>query len=120
MAKKKRITKTNNLSKEDDRKLFAFLATFLSIIGFLIALIARRNDRYVMYYAKHSLVIFVVMIIAGVIGKVFLLIPIAGDIINVALVIISVLLWLLSWVYALSGKEKSIPIVTEWANKIDL
>jgi uncharacterized membrane protein len=73
-----------------------------------------------MYYARISLVIFVVIIIAGITSKVFLLIPIAGDIINVALTILSILLWLLSWIYAISGKEKYIPIVTEWANKIDL
>jgi len=121
MAKKKRVlSKTNNSSKEDDKKIFAFLATFLSIIGFVIALMTKRKDKYVMYYAKHSLVIFVILVIVGIIGKIFLIIPIAGDIINAALVIISIIVWLLSWIYALSGKEKYIPIVTEWANKIDL
>jgi uncharacterized membrane protein len=119
MAKKKRAP-SGNLSKDDDKKLFAFLATFLSIIGFIIALIAKRKDKYVMYYAKHSLVIFVILVIAGIIGRVFLIIPLAGEIINAALAVLSVLLWLLSWVYALSGKEKSIPIITDWAEKIDL
>lgn len=121
MAKKKRtFSKENSTSKEDDKKIFAFLATFLSIIGFIIALIARRKDKYIMYYAKHSLVIFVILVVVGFIGKIFLIIPVAGDIINAALIIISIIIWLLSWIYALSGKEKYIPIVTEWANKIDL
>jgi uncharacterized membrane protein len=105
---------------EDEKKLFAFLATFLSIVGFIIALIAKRKDKYVMYYAKHSLVIFVILIIAGALGRFFLIFPIAGDIINVALIVFSVALWLISWMYALSGKQKEIPVITDWANKIDL
>lgn len=106
--------------KEDDKKLFAFLATFLSIIGFVIALIIRRDDDYVMYYARHSLVIFVIGAVAGALQTFFSFIPIIGDIINFALTVIVVLLWLFSWIYALSGFKKEIPIVSDWADRIDL
>lgn len=120
----KKVSKKSSLKSisrnEEEKRLFAFLATFLSVVGFVIALVAKRKDKYVMYYAKHSLIIFVLMIIAGAIGKVFLLIPIAGDIINMALILLSLLVWVISWVYALTGKEKEIPIITTWANKIEL
>ena len=106
--------------KEDDRILFAFLAAFLSIIGFIIAVIARRDDDYVMFYAKQSLVIFVIGCIAGVLSNIFLFIPIMGNIIEFALVILVILAWILSWVYALSGKKKDIPIISYFADKIDL
>ncbi len=124
MAKKsdKNIEKKGNRKKseKDERKLFAFLATFLSIIGFIIALIAKKDDEYVMYYAKQSLVIFVIGAIAGIIGTVFKIIPTIGDIINASLVILVFIIWLLSWIYALSGKEKEIPIVSGWAEKLNL
>lgn len=104
-------------NKRDDRILFAFLATFLSIIGFVIALIAKRDDKYVVFYAKQSLVIFIIGAVAGLLGNLLLILPLIGRIIQVALGIIVFILWLLSWIYALSGKEKEIPIVGEWAEK---
>jgi hypothetical protein len=36
--------------KKDDSTIYAFLATILSIVGFIIAIIAKRDDKYVMYY----------------------------------------------------------------------
>ena len=49
--------------KEDDGKLFAFLAVLLSILGFIIALLAKKDNKYVMFYAKQSLVLFIAFII---------------------------------------------------------
>jgi uncharacterized membrane protein len=106
--------------RKSDKEIFAFIAAFLSIIGFVIALIAKRNDKYVMYYAKHSLVIFIVGAVAGALQTILRLLPIIGDIISTALTIIVLILWILSWVYALSGKLKEIPVITDWANKINL
>jgi uncharacterized membrane protein len=118
MAKKREIK--NRKSGKDDKILYAFLATFLSIIGFVIALIVKRNDKYVMYYAKQSLVIFIIGAIAGVLSGLFSILPIIGVIIRFALGILVFIIWLLSWVYALSGKEKEIPVVSELAEKFNL
>lgn len=106
--------------KKDDKILFAFLATFLSIIGFVIALIAKRDDKYVMYYAKQSLVIFIVGAVLGVVATILKIIPIIGTIINFAAGIFVFILWLISWIYALSGEEKEIIIVSTYAKKIKL
>jgi uncharacterized membrane protein len=108
------------VKNKDDSKLEAFLATFLSIIGFVIALIAWKDDKYVMHYAKISLVVFVIGAIAGIIAKIFFILPIIGGIINFALGVIVILIWILSWAYALSGEKKEISIVSHWANKVDL
>jgi uncharacterized membrane protein len=120
MAKKKKEVKEKNIkanSKADDSKTYAFLATFLSIIGFVIALVTKKDDEYVMYYAKQSLVIFIIAVIAGIINSILMWIPFLGwfiiAIINIALF----LLWLVSWIYALSGEKKTIPIVSDYAQK---
>ena len=42
-----------------DHKGRAFITVFFSIVGFLIAILAWKDDKYVMFYAKQSLVIFV-------------------------------------------------------------
>ena len=104
-------------SKKDDSVLFAFLATFLGIVGFLIAFFVRRDDDYVMHYAKISLVIFIVMVIAAVAQTIFLIIPFIGWLINFVLWVLILVLWLMSWIYALSGKKKEIPGVSDFADK---
>jgi uncharacterized membrane protein len=98
--------------KEDDKKLYAFLATFLSIVGFIIALVAKKDDKYVMFYAKQSLVIFIAWIIAAILS----FIPVIGWVLQVLVWI----LWLISWIYALSGEEKDIPVIGDLAQKLKI
>ena len=117
MTKKKDRTK---ISRKDEAILYAFLATFLSIIGFVVALIAKRDDEYVMHYAKISLVVFIIGAVAGILSGIFLIFPIIGKIIQFALGVIVFIIWLLSWFFALSGERKSIPIVSDLANKFKL
>ena len=114
MPKKK--TKKTKLKKEDDKKLFAFLATFLSIVGFIIALVAKKDNKYVMFYAKQSLVIFIVYVVAAVVA----IIPLIGWIVSPILYLITFVLWIISWVYALGGEEKETPIVGKYAKSINL
>jgi len=95
------------------------LATFLSIIGFIIAFAVKREDKYVMYYAKQSLVIFIIIVILGIVQAALLFLPVIGWIINLAVSLLSFILWLVSWIYALSGEEKEIPIVSELAEKFE-
>lgn len=113
MANKKRERK--------DEKLFAFLAVFLSIIGFLIALIAKRDDKYVMFYAKESLVLFIVAVILNIAGKVisFITLGILSSI-SYFIGLILIILWIVQIVYSISGQEKSTPFIGQYAKKINL
>ena len=113
MPKKKSVDK---VKKTDDSKTFAFLATFLSILGFIIALVAKKDDKYVMFYAKQSLVVFIAYIIAAVIK----MLPGIGSILGPIAYLITSVLWIFSWVYALSGEEKDTPFIGQYINKIKL
>lgn len=104
----------------EDSKLFAFLATFLSIIGFLIALLVKKEDKYVMYYAKQSLIIFMVMLVAGVINAILAWIPGVGVFVAGLISVAVAILWIISWAYSLSGKEKEIPFISKFAGKLNL
>jgi len=110
MAKKKR----------DDKKLLAFVTTFLSIIGFVIALITWKDNKYIMFYARQSLVVFIVAVIAGFVNEIFVWLPFIGKIISFALGLVVFVLWLVSWIYALSGEMKEVPIIGVWGRKIKL
>jgi len=122
MVKKKKSKKESNnkKSKKDEGVLFAFLATFLSLIGFIIAILTKKDDKYVMFYAKQSIVIFIMAVIAGIIVAIVGWIPIIGWIIDLALTVIILVLWLFSWINSLSGKKKDIPVVEIWTKKIRL
>ena len=115
MAKKKTSGK-----KSDDSKLFAFLATFFSIIGFIIALLVKKEDDYVMFYAKQSLVLFIFAVLVGIVQMAISWIPIFGWIIGFGLQVIVLVLWVLTWIYALSGEKKETPFIGQYAKKIKL
>ena len=75
MAKKaiRKVTTKKKGSMSNERKLLAFLAVFLTLIGFILALLLKRDDKYVMHYAKQGLVL--VPIEVGVEGG---LLPVLG------------------------------------------
>ena len=104
--------------KSDDSRLFAFIAAFLSIIGFIIALIFRRDDDYVMHYAKQSLVIFIAYLIVILFNSVLKFVPIFGEFVPIILSVLVFILWIFSWVYALLGEKKEIPLIGHYASLI--
>ena len=115
MPKKKNLPK-----KDDDSKLFAFLATFLSVVGFIIALATKKDNKYVMFYAKQSLVLFIACVIVWAIQGITDWIPVLGMLIKIVLNVIIVFLWIFQIIYSLSGEEKETPIIGEYARGIKL
>ncbi len=103
-----------------EETFFAFIATFLSIVGFIIAFVLWKDNKYVMYYARQSLVVFIFGAAAGIVSSIFIWVPIMGVIIDFALGALAFLAWLLCWLYALSGKKKEVPILGRWARGIRL
>ncbi len=103
-----------------DPRIIAFVTTFFSLVGFILALFLWREEEYVMFYAKQSLIIFIVSIVAGILTNLLSLIPFAGGIINSVIGIAIFALWLMSWIYALSGQKKDVPIIGILARKIKL
>jgi len=101
------------MSKEiDEGKAFAFLGVFLTILGFIIAILAKPKNKYAMFYAKQGLVLFIAWIIVWVLSWIpiigwFIIMPVGN--------LILVILWVIGWIYALSGKEKEIPLIGTFA-----
>ena len=101
--------------KNEESKIFAFIATFFSILGFIIAIIFKKNDKYVMFYAKQSLIVFILALITSVIDKALLSLPVIGDLVSVILQLIIIIFWVLSWIYALSGEMKELPYIGSYS-----
>ena len=102
--------------KHKDSKSWAFLGVFLTLVGFLLVLLLRKDDEYAMYYGKLGLVLFLGWVILAVIAVV----PIIGWIINVLGSIVLLILWIVAWIAALSGEKKRLPVLSDLADKINL
>jgi len=103
---------------DSESKLFAVLGVFLLIIGYIVVMLTRKNDKYAMFYAKQGLVLFIAAVIASVAAWAVGWIPFIGRVVSGALWIIIVVLWIIGIIYVLSGDEKEIPIIGEFAKKI--
>ena len=110
------------MSKKDveEGKVFAFLGIFLTIIGFIIVLLAKKENKYAMYYAKQGLVLFIAYVIAAIANMILVWIPFIGWIVMMIVWLGLLVLWIIGLVYSLSGEEKEIPLIGEFAKKIKI
>jgi uncharacterized membrane protein len=102
----------------DEGKLWAFLAYFLSIVGFVLVLALKKNNKFAMYHAKQSLVLFIASIILYVLAMI--LTPILLFFVFYLFWIIYLLifiLWIIGIINAVSGKMKPLPIIGGFAEK---
>jgi uncharacterized membrane protein len=113
MAGKKRKNKNNSRLNNDDQKLYAFLSSFFLIIGFIVAWILWRKDKYVMHYAKQGLVLFIGIVLISILSP--FLFFLSG-----ILWVLWVILWIVTWVNSFSGKMKKTFIISDLADKIVL
>lgn len=105
----------NQSNKITNKELFAFIAAFFTIIGFILAIILKKDDKYIMYYANQGLILFFGQLIISGIG----FCPIA-NILTAPLWILWVILWIYTWISAFSGKTKSIFIISDFAKMLKL
>jgi|SRR3989344_119876 len=103
--------RTNN----KDRAIKAFIACFLTIIGFIVAILLWRDDEYVMYYAKHGLILFFGQLIISL-AHPFIL----PQWFVYLLWVFWIILWIITSVNALSGFRRRTMIITDLAEKIGL
>jgi len=108
------------MTKKSDSKLTAWVTTFLSIIGFILAIILWKKDKYTMYYARQSISLFVIAIIIAVVNVVLVFIPFIGVVLVNLLNILVFVLWLLTWIFALTGEKKKIFLVSDLAEKFKI
>ncbi len=118
MAKKKSAAVKPSSKELDEGKMFAFLGVFLTIVGFIIVLLAKKDNKYAMYYAKQGLVLFVAWMIIWVVGAI---IPVLGWFVIMPLgQLFMLILWIIGIVNSLSGEEKPVPIIGQFADKFKI
>lgn len=115
-----------------DDKIFAVQAVFFTIIGFVGAYILKKDNEYIMFYAKQSLVLFIIGLLSGLISipgawlmmnliqqydpiKIVAIFGAIMIIIRAALFI----LWVIALVNATSGTKKETPIIGRLARYLN-
>ncbi|NQU79634.1 DUF4870 domain-containing protein [Candidatus Woesearchaeota archaeon] len=111
---------SKKVSHQDDKKVFAFLGAFLPIIGFVIAMLANKKNKYVIFYAKQGLVLGIACVFLWIANIVLAFIPPIGWLLMTVAWVIWIVLWLTAWINALSGKEKVTPIIGQFADKFNI
>jgi len=101
----------------EESVLWATLAYVLSIVGFLLVLSMRKHDRYALFHAKQSLVLFFGFVIAWLVEAV---VPLVGWLVGRVLTVLLVILVVVGIVNALRGKETPLPVVGVFAEKITI
>lgn len=86
------------------------IVAYLTLVGWLIAFLAgdKENSKF---HLNQSLVLVIANIASGVVGVILGFIPLVGGIISFLISICLFVLWILGFVSALQGTEKSIPVL---------
>ena len=104
--------KANVDNKKDvqDNKVMAALS--YAWILFLVPLLGKRDSKFAQFHAKQGLVLFIIELVGGF----FMWFPIFGQLLMLALVLVSVL----GIIKALNGEWWKMPVVYDWSKKINL
>ena len=91
-------------------------------IGFIIALITSRQNKYVMFHAQQALLIMIIWVALNLFW-VASVIPIIGWIIDVCIILADItliVLWVIGIINGFSGNVTPVPIIGEFAYKLGL
>lgn len=121
---------TQGKSSDDEGKLFAVLAYLLGIIGFLIVLLAKKDNKFAMYHAKQSLVLIIAALIIFIPGSIITaiigIIPVIGWIIALVLSLVMMVIGLCFLVFVVLGiinainlQMKPLPVIGKFAEKFN-
>ncbi len=103
----------NGDDKDKDIEENKFIAS-LSYLGILVLvpLLVKKDSKFSQFHAKQGLVLLIIWVV----GWVFFWIPVFGQILLLALMILNII----AFAQALSGKYWEIPVISDWAKKINL
>jgi uncharacterized membrane protein len=82
----------------------------------LIPVLMKKDDEFVRFHAKQGLVLFILEMAVAIIG----IIPLLGSFIYVLGILICVILSIIGIIQVLMGNKWKIPVVNEWAEKIEI
>jgi len=106
-------------TSNSENKIFAILSYLpfpISLVGIIIIITQKKDDRYAVFHAKQGIVLLVAWVISGVLWGIPGLNIIAGPIVNLALFIVMII----GIINAANGEEKPLPVLGQFADKFNI
>lgn len=105
----------------DDGKTVAIIS-YLTIIGWVVALMQHNNNKTVLgtFHLRQSIALFVIALALWIVQMFFAFIPYIGWLINMLFIPIYIslfVLWLIGFIAALNGQEKTVPVIGDKAQQ---
>ena len=99
----------------EDGKAMAGVA-YLTLIGFIVALIVGKDNRFTMYHVQQALALFIVMFVAGIVA----VIPVLGWIVIVITWIFGIVCLIMGLINGFGGKAKPLPLIGALGFKLNM
>lgn len=112
---KKAMPKVAKMKKVGATQILMGIISYLWIL-FIIPLLAMRKDEFVHFHAKQGLVLF----LSSIAVSIFTVIPFIGWIIGPILHLVLFIFWILAIVNVLLKRKWKMPLLGEWADRLDL
>ena len=97
-----------------DENVYAILS-YLWILC-LVPVLMKKDNEFVKFHAKQGLVLFIVEMAVAIIG----IIPLLGTVIYILGMLICGMISLIGIIQVLMGNKWKIPVISEWAEKIEI
>ena len=82
----------------------------------LVPILMKKEDEFVRFHARQGLMLFIIEIAVAIIG----IVPLLGPLVYVLGIFICGVLSVIGIIQVLMGNKWSIPVIGEWAEKIQL
>lgn len=112
----------NNVSAADNSKTVALLS-YITIIGWVIALVMNSNQKSSLgsYHLRQTIFLYIISIGIYIAQIVLLFIPYIGWLISILLIFAGIglfVLWILGLISAINGEQKPMPVIGEKAQEL--
>ncbi|MBD3238204.1 MAG: DUF4870 domain-containing protein [Candidatus Moranbacteria bacterium] len=89
-------------------------------ILFLVPLLAKKDSPFALFHAKQGLVVCIIWIGYSIVSIFLTPVPIVGPVSLAALFLIILILNIMGIINALGGKKEKLPVIGEWAEKLNI
>ena len=99
-----------------------YLVSLIGVVGWVIAVVLfvlKKDNEYVTYHFQQWLILTIVGVIAMIISALTIFI-VVGFVLLPVVAITLLVLWIIGMINAFTGKQKPLPLVGKWGEKLKL
>jgi len=99
--------------KKEEKKQNTGMAIIAYLLFFVPLLTDSKDDPFVKFHVKQSLLIF----LAGVAASVANVIPVLGQLVFIVVCLVLPILWIIGFINAMNGQMKPVPLIGKYAEQ---